>query len=104
MHHARTEERRPVVTRVKLTWENDSGQSVSQTALVVDRSLGGAGIAAHTPIPAGTHLSIKERTRTLTGTVRYCRPTGQEYAIGVQYEEKDAAWSKPLLTSSPILR
>lgn len=91
---ARTEERRTLISRVELSWQDPNGQSVSQTALMVDRSIGGAGFAVNSSIAAGTRLSIKERSRTLTGTVRYCHVSGREYLIGVQYEEKDPAWAR----------
>lgn len=103
MQQARTEERRSIISRVELSWLDATGQTVSHMALMVDRSLSGAGIAVSTPVTAGTRLSIKERSRTLTGTVRYCRPAGREYLIGVQYDEKDPAWSRrPTPEAIPI--
>lgn len=96
MQQSRTEERRSIITRVELNWEDASGQAVSQSALLMDRSLGGAGIAITIPIATGTHVTIKERNRTLVGTVRYCRRERREFLLGVQYDEKDPAWARPV--------
>lgn len=104
MQHTRAEERRSIITRVELSWEDSSGNTVSQSALLMDRSLGGAGIVVKAPIPSGTHLTIRDRARTLEGTVRYCRLNGREFLVGIQYDEKDPSWARRVLTVSPNLR
>jgi hypothetical protein len=95
MSEPRTAERRFVITPVELRWQDASGQTVSHPALLVDRSSSGAGIESALAIQTGTSLSIKERTRTLTGTVRYCRQSGDEFIVGVKYDETDLFWARP---------
>jgi hypothetical protein len=84
-----------MVTRVKVLWEDETGASLSDPALVEDRSSGGVGVRLDRPIPVGTNVKINLFQQEYTGIVRHCHAEGRAYVAGVQWTGPPAEWRKP---------
>jgi hypothetical protein len=81
---ATSETRKPVMTLVEVSWEDQQGILQRVSACMEDKSSGGACIRMKTPIPVGSKLEIQWRHERFSGTARYCRAEGREYLVGVQ--------------------
>jgi len=57
------------------------------SAHVVDVSRGGMRLKLQAPLEPGTLLQIEMKSVLATGEVRYCRPDGNEYSVGIQLDE-----------------
>lgn len=79
--------------RISVAWTDREGAQQTQTGLLEDRSLAGAGISVNHPIPVGTKVKFRGRKRELAGIVRYCRRGRINYLIGVRLDERDEAWA-----------
>ncbi len=79
--------------RISVAWTDHRGIQQSQTGLLEDRSLAGAGISVIHPIPVGTKVTFRGRKRELVGTVRYCRRARHNYLVGIRLDERDEAWA-----------
>jgi hypothetical protein len=87
------EPRKALICRISVLWEDQAGFATRQFGLLEDRSLSGVSICVPEPIAIGTKVTIRGRRRELVGIVRYCRPKGPDYFIGVHLEEGDAGWA-----------
>ena len=92
MRDNRTERRRVVIARVELRWQDKLDASRVSTALIEDTSRNGACIRISEPIAAGTHLRVTGRREDFAGLVRYCRPDGSGYLLGIR---RDPATAPP---------
>lgn len=79
--------------RISVFWDDQDGCPTTQYGLLEDRSLSGIGISVPEPIAIGTQVKIKGRLRELAGIVRYCRPKGANYAVGIRLDTKDVGWA-----------
>jgi hypothetical protein len=70
---------------VNIDWEDRTGLR-TQAGRLEDKSRSGAGISLNKSIPAGTKIKIREAKGELTGIVRYCRPEGYGYFLGVEFD------------------
>jgi hypothetical protein len=84
MRDGRAERRRTIISRVELRWQDSAGTAMVSTALLEDRSKQGASIRVTDPIVAGTRLQVVNRREDFVGLVRYCRPDGSGYLIGIR--------------------
>ncbi len=73
--------------------EDEFGFPVTRAGLLEDRSLSGFGISVPEPIAIGTKVKVRGRLRELSGIVRYCRPKGVTYLVGIRLDETDEEWS-----------
>jgi hypothetical protein len=73
--------------------EDEVGFPTIQFGLLEDRSLSGFGISVPAPIAIGSKVKIRGRLRELDGIVRYCRPEGKTYLVGVRLDQGDKAWA-----------
>ena len=85
-----TDFRKPVMTQVEASWEDSGGTFRTVPARMENKSVGGVCIRIKTPIVVGSKLKIQWRLEHFFGTVRYCRPEGAEYLVGIQ---RDSATS-----------
>ncbi|MFY9908072.1 MAG: hypothetical protein WBX02_20700 [Terriglobales bacterium] len=95
------EYRKPVLTRVDVSWENAGGTWQTGTARMEDRSVGGVSIRAKLPIPFGSKVRIQSRHEDFAGEARHCRADGNEFLIGIQRAVADRANASPSL-SAPV--
>jgi hypothetical protein len=84
MSTAMPELRTPVMIMVDALWQDQSGTLQKTRACMEDKSAGGACIRFKTPIMIGTTMRVQWRFEQFSGTVKYCRPDGREYLIGIQ--------------------
>ena len=82
-----------MICRISVVWEDDAGFRTRQFGLLEDRSLSGVSICVPEPIAIGTKVTIRGRLRELAGIVRYCRPKGAEYFVGIRLDERDLGWA-----------
>jgi hypothetical protein len=81
---AATEYRKPVLTRIDVSWQDTAGIWQTLAARMEDRSTGGACIRVKLPIEAGSKVRIQSRLDDFSGTARHCRADGREFLIGIQ--------------------
>ncbi len=81
-----SETRKPVMTLVEVSWEDQQRILQRVSACMEDKSSGGACIRFKTPISVGSKLEIQWRHERFSGTARYCRAEGREYLVGIQRE------------------
>jgi hypothetical protein len=86
-----TDFRKPVLTLVEVSWTDAGGTVQTVGARMEDKSVGGACIRVKTPIVAGSKMRVQGRIEHFSGTVRYCRPEGMEYLVGVQRDAMESA-------------
>jgi hypothetical protein len=56
--------------------------------MLEDISPSGACMRTRQMVSAGVHLNVQWPGRSFSGTVRYCKPSGMDYVLGIL---KDAA-------------
>ncbi len=76
--------RKPVLTRVDVSWQDASGTWQTVAARMEDRSAGGACIRVKVPIAVGSKLRIQSRQDDFSGEARHCRADGADFLIGIQ--------------------
>ena len=76
--------RKPVLTRVDVSWQDASGTWQTVAARMEDRSAGGACIRVKVPIAVGSKLRIRSRQDDFSGEARHCRADGADFLIGIQ--------------------
>jgi hypothetical protein len=81
--------RTPVMIFVEARWHDESGSLQKTRACMQDKSAGGAGLRFKTPVAPGTQLRIQWRFEEFSGIVKYSRPEGRDYLVGVQRENED---------------
>jgi hypothetical protein len=86
-----TDFRKPVLTLVEVSWTDARGTVQTVGARMEDKSVGGACIRVKTPIVVGSKMRVQGRIEHFSGTVRYCRPEGMEYLVGVQRDAMESA-------------
>lgn len=64
---------------------DDSAPSARRPAVVSDVSESGLGLQLDHPIPVGAQIEIIIGGSTLSGSVVYCRHSGQSYRAGIAY-------------------
>ncbi len=91
--------RTPVMTLVDISWHNAAGTLQTLRARMEDKSAGGACLRVKSSFLVGAKLRIQWRFEQFSGTVKYCRPDGSEYLVGIQ---RDAGNPAPgALTPAP---
>lgn len=91
-----TEYRKPVLTRVDVSWQDTAGIWRTLAARMEDKSSGGACIRVKLPIKAGTKVRIQSRLDEFSGTARHSRADGREFLIGIQRDVVEDVTSNPL--------
>jgi hypothetical protein len=86
-----TDFRKPVLTLVEVSWTDAGGTVQTVGARMEDKSVGGACIRVKTAIAVGSKMRVQGRVEHFSGTVRYCRPEGMEYLVGVQRDTMESA-------------
>ena len=86
-----SEFRKPVLTRVEVSWQDAAGTMQTAVARMEDKSAGGARIRVSLPIDAGIRVRIQSRLNNFSGTARYCRAEGREFLIGIQRDDAHSA-------------
>lgn len=83
--------RKPVLTRVDVSWQDASGTWQTIAARMEDRSASGACIRARVPIAAGSKVRIQSRQDDFSGETRHCRADGTDFLIGIQRDVAERA-------------
>ena len=52
--------------------------------MLEDISPAGASMRVKNSMDEGSHLEVEWPGRGFSGTVRYCKPSGMEYVLGIQ--------------------
>ena len=78
--------------RISIAWDDEDGSPRTQSGVLEDISLSGAGVCVNKPIPAGTKVRIRGKHRELAGTVRHCRTEEFQYFVGIQLDVADEEW------------
>ena len=76
-----------------MAWQDNDGSSKTQPGLLENRSRSGVGITVTDPIPVGARVKFHGRGKERAGIVRYCRPGGLSFLVGIQLDEADGDWS-----------
>jgi len=78
-----------------MQYEDGDNQSHRQSALIVDRSLSGAGMILSKAIPPGTRILIEAAAEKITAVVKHCHYSEGGYLVGVEYEGfEDSGWNQ----------
>lgn len=80
----RREARKAIAARVKVAWTNAQGARVETHGMLEDVSAGGASMRIKNMMDAGARLEVEWPGRSFSGTVRYCKPSGMEYILGIK--------------------
>ena len=86
-HGARREDRQPMVCALQVSWQVTSGETRTVRATCLDVSAQGARIECSQQIGARVNVYLQAPSYGLMGsaTVRYCRPHGLKYHIGLEF-------------------
>ncbi len=79
----RREVRKAIAARVKVAWTDAKGARVETMGMLEDISPGGASMRVKNLMDAGARLEVEWPGRSFSGTVRYCKPSGMEYVLGI---------------------
>jgi lambda repressor-like predicted transcriptional regulator len=93
--------RKPVLTRIDVSWEDAGGTWRTTTARMEDRSSGGACIRVKAPIPPGSKVRIQSRQDDFAGETRHCRAEGADFLIGIQRDVAEAPHSNRSISHVP---
>jgi hypothetical protein len=93
MSARRSEPRKTLICRISVICEDRDGFPTTQFGLLEDRSLSGAGFSVPDAIAIGSKVRIRGRLRELAGIVRYCRPKGANYLVGIRLDGGDVEWA-----------
>jgi hypothetical protein len=85
----RAEPRAGIMARIEVLWVDEGGNPRITPAKLEDKSPGGASFRIHEPISVGTNLTIQWPHGHFSGTVAYCNPHGQEFALGIHRDPND---------------
>jgi hypothetical protein len=97
-----TDFRKPVLTRVDVSWADASGKWQAVSARMEDRSPGGAGIRITLPVAVGSKVRIQSRQDDFAGEVRYCRADGRDFLLGIQRDTAEGmAFDQPRSQAAP---
>lgn len=80
----RREARKTVAARVKVLWTDLKGLHGETHGMLEDISPGGASMRVKNSLDAGSHLEVAWPGKDFSGTVRYCKPSGMEYVLGIK--------------------
>lgn len=94
-----SEFRKPVLTRVDVSWKDAGGIWQTSTARMEDKSAGGVSIRAKMPIPVGAKVRIESRQDDFTGETRHCRAEGADFLIGIQRDVAEAPYPNRSISS-----
>jgi len=86
-HGARREERQPFACALQVSWQVTSGETRTVRATCLEVSAQGARIECSQPVAARANVYLQAPSYGLMGnaTVRYCRPHGLKYHIGLEF-------------------
>ena len=84
---ARKENRQSLVCALQLSWQATGGETRTVRATCLDISPQGARIECSQKIGARTNVYLQAAAYGLMGnaSVRYCRPNGLKYHIGLEF-------------------
>ena len=87
----RSAPRRHYNVALTICWRDNRGRTVQGVGRCVDISDSGARIEYHQAVAKLSPIRIcaNEGTLVKTGNVRYCRPAGSTYQIGIEFCEAD---------------
>lgn len=83
MEHRR-ELRKALAARVRFSWTDPKGVRLETHGMLEDISAGGASLRTRQLLDAGARLEVHWFSKSFSGTVRYCRPSGMDYILGIQ--------------------
>jgi hypothetical protein len=82
----RSEFRIPLMARVDILWEDESGTPRVAPATLEDTSHRGMSVRMKNTIRAGSHVTVKWGSEQDSGTVTNCRREKSDYILGIQRE------------------
>lgn len=87
MQRLRRFARVPLRDRVQLTWTSDDGIACYANGFTADVSERGLRIVTPHPVPERAMVTFRLAKNALhgSGSVRSCRRTGMDYAIGLEF-------------------
>jgi hypothetical protein len=84
MFKDRVEPRKVMMARVEVRWEDQAGGAHNASAMLEDKSLGGACLRLGKPIAVETRLQVRNHGQEFSGIVRHCHARGLEFVVGIQ--------------------
>ena len=79
----RREARKAIAARVKFKWKDQEGVRLETQGMLEDISPSGASLRTRQQMEAGSHLEVQWPRRNFSGTVRYCKPSGMDFLLGI---------------------
>jgi hypothetical protein len=80
----RKEVRKAIAARVKFYWTDSKGERLVTIGMLEDISPSGARMRTRQSLETGCHLDVLWLGKDFSGTVRYCKPSGMDYILGIQ--------------------
>jgi hypothetical protein len=80
----RKEIRKAIAARVKFSWTDSKGDRLVTLGMLEDISPSGASMRTRQLVDAGCRLDVLWTGKNFSGTVRYCKPSGKDYILGIQ--------------------
>lgn len=80
-----------------ISWESESGDTLSERVLLLNLADNGGMLEMTTKLPLRLRVQIKVPSWHIdtSASVRYCRQLGQKYRVGVEMSQSIAAKPKP---------
>jgi hypothetical protein len=77
-----------VAGKVRVNWMDSHGRSFGQLARCLDISRRGLKLEVDSRVDPGTLVNVESKDFKIAGIaeIRYCRPKGLKYVIGIQYQ------------------
>jgi hypothetical protein len=82
----RSEFRIPLMARVDILWEDESGNPRVAPATLEDTSHRGMSVRMKNAIRTGSHVTVKWGSEQDSGTVTNCRREKADYILGIRRE------------------
>ena len=77
------------MVRVEAAWEDETGTPQVATAMLEEKSAGGANVRLKKRIGIGLAVKIAGTKEQFSGIVRHCFHDGAEYVLGIQRDPEN---------------
>lgn len=76
--------------RLRVSWQDGQGRLCVSDAKIINASESGLAIEVPQPLPPLAKLRLRSGQRHLEGnaTVRYCRPSGARFRVGLHLDDR----------------
>jgi hypothetical protein len=86
MGERRTEQRRNLLVKVEVRWEDGAGTLFQADAKIEDESSSGVCIRLDRPLAVGRKLAIHSKDSRRAGVVRHCGRVRGAFILGIKWE------------------